>query len=100
MLFCGRCLVIVIALQAPLWAADNARHIDLDSGLITVATLHQNWTDSESNQFYNAAQGSQLLPYDWFLHLEQADNDQPFRDPKHLRALGYITRSLSSTRYQ
>ncbi|MHC5538410.1 di-heme-cytochrome C peroxidase [Singulisphaera rosea] len=55
-------------------------------------TLPQNWTDEESNTFYNVPQGSLLVPYDWFLNLEQPTAQEPFRDPKHLRTLGYITR--------
>src|SRR5687767_11698760 len=48
-------------------AADGPRHVDLGQGT-AVKTLAQNWTDDESNWFYNVAQGSRLLPYDWFLH--------------------------------
>src|ERR1700679_2117487 len=36
-----------------------------------VAYLPQNWSPAESLAFYFAPQGSQLIPYDWFLALEQ-----------------------------
>lgn len=92
MFYRSTCLALFVSLQSAAWAQQNPRHIDIEPGLTTVATLQQNWSDAESNQFYNAAQGSQLIPYDWFLNLEQADAEVPFRDAKNLRAMGYIPR--------
>jgi uncharacterized protein (DUF2235 family) len=37
----------------------------------TVAWLAQNWTDDQRHRFYHLTQGSELLPYAWFLALEQ-----------------------------
>ena len=90
-----RCLwsLLVLLVQAPLHAADNPRHVALGPGITTVKTLSQNWTDVESNWFYNVPQGSRLVPYDWFLHLEQAGVAEPFRSAKHIRDLGYIPRT-------
>src|SRR4051812_36754139 len=39
-----------------------------------VVYLDQNWSPGESLRFYSTPQGSQLLPYQWFLNLEQADS--------------------------
>src|SRR5882724_184909 len=36
-----------------------------------VKLLWQNWTDNQSHSYYHTAQGSELLPYAWFLALEQ-----------------------------
>ena len=90
-----RCLwsLLVLLVQAPLHAADNPRHVALGLGITTVKTLSQNWTDVESNWFYNVPQGSRLVPYDWFLHLERAGVAEPFRSAKHIRDLGYIPRT-------
>jgi cytochrome c5 len=85
-------LVVLIASQSSLFAADNPRNVDRGPGITAVKSLPQNWTDEESNTFYNVPQGSLLVPYDWFLKLEQPTAQEPFRDPKHMRALGYITR--------
>ncbi len=85
-------MALLLALQAPVWSQENPRHIDLGPGLTAVKTLEQHWTDEESNRFYNIPQGSRLIPYDWFLHLEQASSRESFRDAKHIRALGYIPR--------
>ncbi|MSR57242.1 MAG: hypothetical protein EXS05_06190 [Planctomycetaceae bacterium] len=93
MLLHGRWMAVLLAVYAPVGAADNARHIDLGPGLTAVTTLEQNWSDKVSNWFYNVPQGSRLVPYDWFLHLEQAESQVPFRDANHLRALGYIPRT-------
>ncbi len=93
MLILRRWSVILLAMQVSAQAGDNPRHIDLGPGITAVRALEQNWTDAESNKFYNIAQGSRLVPYDWFLHLEQADSQESFRDAKHIRALGYIPRT-------
>src|SRR5262245_61951168 len=36
--------------------------------------LEQGWTNDERQDFYFTAQGSELLPYDWFLVLEMPKN--------------------------
>jgi hypothetical protein len=56
----------------------------------SVIHFDQGWTDDEALDFYNTSQGSQLIPYAWFLALEQADNETLFRDKKHIEKLGYI----------
>jgi hypothetical protein len=69
----------------------TSRFIDLEPGL-TLKTLEQNWTDAEARTFHNMPQGSQLLPYKWFLHLAQPDNSHLFRLADHIRKLGYLPR--------
>lgn len=72
--------------------AQNPRSIDVDPGINSVKTLSQNWNDGESIAFYNVPQGSRLLPFDWFLHLQQPDSTERFLAPDHIRSLGYIPR--------
>jgi len=62
-------------------------------GVTEVKTLEQNWSDSEAEWFYNVPQGSKLIPYKWFLHLEQPDKETLFRDAEHIRSLGYLPRA-------
>ena len=69
---------------------ENPRHIDLGPLLLHVQTLSQNWSDKKSNWFYNVAQGSRLIPYGWFIHLEQPDSEQRFLATQHIQSLGYI----------
>src|SRR4051794_26788692 len=90
-------LVVALAIPTGVLAADNPRHIDPGPGITAVKTLEQNWTDDVSNWFYNVPQGSRLVPYDWFLHLEQADSQERFADPNHIRALGYVPRTPDPT---
>ncbi len=58
--------------------------------------LEQNWTAQERQYFYFADQGSRLLPYDFFLHLEQADNTQLFRNNENILRYGLIVAAKSA----
>ena len=58
-----------------------------------VVYLGQNWTPDESNRFYFQAQGSQVIPYDWFLALEQADATTPFRDNQNILKYRYLAQN-------
>jgi hypothetical protein len=49
-----------------------------------IVYLAQNWSPDESVRFYFTSQGSQLIPYDWFLALEQAETSTPFRDNQNI----------------
>jgi RoxA-like, cytochrome c-like len=55
-----------------------------------VEYLEQNWKPDERNRFYYTEQGSQLIPYDWFLHLEQADSEKPFREKQNILKYRYL----------
>lgn len=52
--------------------------------------LQQGWDAAERREFYHLSQGSQLLPYAWFLALEQPDSPALFRADAHLASLGYL----------
>jgi len=84
MQFCkikGVVLLISLALMPHvLWAETKNNHIYLE----------QNWTEEERQYFYFADQGSRLLPYDFFLHLEQADNQELFRSNANMLRYGLI----------
>ena len=56
----------------------------------TVITMNQGWNKDQVLDFYNTSQGSQLIPYSWFLALEQAGEQELFRDNKNIRRYGYI----------
>ena len=57
--------------------------------------LEQGWTRAESIEFYLKNQGSELIPYEWFLALEEADSHALFRSDKNMLALGFITQPAS-----
>jgi cytochrome c5 len=55
-----------------------------------VTYLTQNWTNEDREYFFFADQGSRLIPYDYFLYLEQADSTALFRSDENMRRLGLI----------
>src|SRR5258708_6298954 len=85
-------LLLLVCGVTPALAAPPPRNLVVPAE-IEVHTLVQKWTDAEANWFYNVAQGSKLVPYRWFLSLEQPDSAKLFRDNDHIRGLGYLPRS-------
>jgi len=55
-----------------------------------ITYLAQNWTNEDREYFFFADQGSRLIPYDYFLYLEQADSNNLFRSDANMRRLGLI----------
>jgi mono/diheme cytochrome c family protein len=55
-----------------------------------VAYLQQNWSPAQSVQFYFTEQGSRIVPYRWFLALEQADSTTLFRDNQNILKYRYL----------
>jgi len=64
--------------------------IDQDIKKEDISYLPQNWTESESLWFYRATQGSNLLPYDFFLKLEQANSANLFRENTNINNYRYL----------
>ncbi len=52
--------------------------------------LNQGWSEADSLWFYNTTQGSGLLPYDFFLVLEQAESKERFLSPKNIDRFRYL----------
>ena len=61
-------------------------------------SFQQGWSQDETMDFYNTSQGSQLIPYSWFMVLEQVDNDKPFRDNQNMKRFGYIPQKKTQGR--
>lgn len=55
-----------------------------------ITYLRQNWSAQQRNEFYFTPQGSYLIPYHWYLALEQADNTDDFNDSKHIKRIRYL----------
>jgi mono/diheme cytochrome c family protein len=55
-----------------------------------MVTLEQGWNNDERLDFYNTSQGSHLIPYSWFLALEQVGSEARFLANDNIRRLGYI----------
>lgn len=84
------------------WRSYELRDNDIERGAVTSGTdkfgdhfsrtvyLDQGWSTADSLWFYNVTQGSNLLPYSFFLALEQADSKSLFRDDKNMDHYGYL----------
>jgi|CXWL01.1.fsa_nt_gi cytochrome c553 len=77
---------------------DNATFGNYRNEISNGVTLSQGWNEEEMLDFYNTSQGSRLMPYDWFLALEQASNSDLFRGNKNMKSLGYIPQDPLSGR--
>jgi cytochrome c peroxidase len=90
---------LVIAGTLPAGAADDVdptrnawvtTQDPLGEPVTNVVYLKQNWSPEESVRFYFTPQGSQLIPYDWFLALEQAGSTTPFHDNQNILKFRYL----------
>src|SRR4051812_41895022 len=52
--------------------------------------LSQNWSYAEAKEFWFTPQGSMLVPYSWFLNLEQAGSETKFRDDSNMDRLRFL----------
>ncbi len=52
--------------------------------------LPQNWNCEERQEFWFTDQGSQIIPYAWFLNLEQAGSQDKFSDPANMNRYRYL----------
>ena len=55
-----------------------------------VVTLWQGWDEVARSTFYHAPQGSPILPYNFFMALEQPSSEMLFIDKEHLASLGML----------
>ena len=69
-------ILLLIAVVAPAWGQ--------------VTYLEQGWSPAQRADFYNTAQGSQLIPFKWFLVLEQPRSEKLFRDADNIRKYGFL----------
>ena len=60
-----------------------------------VVFLEQNWGERERRWFYHFNQGSRLLDYRLFLHLETATDDSRFSSNENLATFGFIPAPVS-----
>ena len=60
-----------------------------------VTYLDQGWAPSDSLWFYTTTQGSDLLPYDFFIALEQEKSQEPFRSPENINRYRYLAQKAT-----
>lgn len=64
--------------------------LSLGESYTTPVYVDQGWSESDSLWFYNTTQGSNLMPYDLFVELEQADSQVLFRSSKNIDFYRYL----------
>lgn len=68
-----------------------------DKNIDKVVYLEQNWTPSDSLWFYSTTQGSDLIPYDFFVALEQTGKPVPFSSPENMNHYRYLPQKATSS---
>lgn len=61
-----------------------------DGAFAGEVVIPQNWDCRERQEFWFTDQGSQIIPYVWFLHLEQAGSTAKFSDPANMDRYRYL----------
>lgn len=105
-------LGLVVLLVVSNWLAHTYRYRDKDPnrGSMTmpqpdamgdrfnkVVYLEQGWKPEQSLWFYNTSQGSDLIPYDFFLALEQEKSGKRFADHDNMNAYRYLPQKPTSS---
>lgn len=62
---------------------------------IAIEYLEQGWKASESLWFYNITQGSDMLPYDFFMALEQTGKNELFRANDNINRYRYLPQKVT-----
>lgn len=63
-----------------------------------VSGLDQGWSSADRKAWYEATQGSRLLPMTWASALEVAGGDVKFFSPQHMSGYGYLPPEADATR--
>ncbi|MDQ1812001.1 di-heme-cytochrome C peroxidase [Massilia sp. CCM 9210] len=107
-------VIVVPPLALSLFRHQQASDADPGRGAATVAHdvfgdsftkvtyLEQNWRPQDSLWFYTTTQGSNLLPYDFFMALEQPGSTPlaaapPFRANEHMNSLRYLPQRATAS---
>lgn len=87
----GKCVkVILLLLSCYVYASPDAL---VDQAMLDddkLILLEQNWSAKDRHFFYFTSQGSKLIDYNLFLHLEQSDSTELFRANDNLMRYGII----------
>jgi hypothetical protein len=101
---CWIVFAVAVLMLLGLGAGKTYQHLDRDPdrGAVAIVNgafsedydvpvyLDQGWQPSDSLWFYNTTQGSNLLPYDFFLVLERAESDDLLRSASVMDAYRYL----------
>ncbi len=70
--------------------AATVEHDQFGDQFSNVRYLVQGWKPADSMWFYTTTQGSDLLPYDFFMALEKPGTTEPFRSDENLNYYRYL----------
>lgn len=62
-----------------------------------VIYLDQGWTKDDREEYYFLPQGSEIMPYKWFLSLEEPWSQKPFRNDAHMAGFRYMPTQASKS---
>lgn len=82
------CLAVLSPAQA-----QTPRRVLPPAGATGLRTISQNWNNAEAEAFYELAQGSKVVHFDFFVNLEQPNSEGMFLDADHIRSFGYLPRA-------
>ncbi|HMD38062.1 MAG TPA: di-heme-cytochrome C peroxidase [Candidatus Acidoferrum sp.] len=92
-------LLAVFAAIVVIFTLHNSLEVPRIARPKNVVWLPQNWTEAQRQRYYHIAQGSELMPYAWFLALEQPQftiNGAPaFRVDPYMQGFGFIPDSAN-----
>ena len=86
-------LALLLSCSVPLLTAEQGKIMSLptSSSNHDTAWLRQApWTEDERAQYYHLTSGTQLIPYSWFMALEQAGSQDWFKADAHMQRLHLI----------
>ncbi|WIV99073.1 di-heme-cytochrome C peroxidase [Kinneretia aquatilis] len=83
-------LMLALIACAPITPMSDGTPVPDAVGPEQVLNLDQGWDEATQMAFWFSTQGSRIVPYPWFLALEQAGNSQPFRSNANIERLGYL----------
>ena len=98
--------VLVLAVLSACGSDDDGRDVDdvedtpaptvTATPTVNVVSLDQGWDDQTRQDFWFTTQGSQIIPYAYFLALEQASSTAKFSAPENLAGYRYLPAPVST----
>ncbi len=85
--------VLLLAMLASGGSGARADDAPCDPGAAAragITYLCQGWDAAKATWWYHVSQGTAIMPYDWFMALEQASGTELFTAPGHLARLGFL----------
>jgi len=91
-------LLLIVVLAAAAFALSRSEQYNVTipaaSPRLETVLLDQGWSVEQRTQFHHTAQGTRLLPYEWFMALEQPCwsllGCEPFSDSAYLARFGFV----------